>query len=422
MLTSFGIERSLKTTDQQITMFHGMPPVSVRGMNQAFMPDYELLLLCDSVIMDEESFDRLIHRSPAAYSDVAAVFEALKSDGRVEMRDFSSVLKSQAELLRRIIEYDIKLLDQWVVPLRESLTLWQNFSRMSMEIMRAQGEEWSSQAPLRDTAWYSDAGLLDSPTPRSRFSDVPIGLVHFGHALSHEVAHMMHNDKSTVQIMSLMVAQALESSEKRKRKEYRDYLRDVLRSYLAYVDANLILSHELGVGFHDWQDFTPFYAAKFLAVGRENDPVEERRGELEKLFTVPFPDLAIRNIRSFMKAINDKRIDDLRQLVGQAARGEVEFDNEFAKSVLVEVLRVSERARRWRNVLGYATMPIGFIPWIGTPVQKAVEEGVGRPLERRLKEKHRWFYMLSEVADSENTKANKAVDRTGGLPSSSEAQ
>jgi len=389
MLTSFGIEHSILSADRHKSIFHNMPPVSFRWMNEMFMPDYELLLLCDSVIMDGASLDRLIHGSVPAYSHVADVFQSLRSEGRIEIKDFSSVLKSQSNLLQRMIEHDIKLLDHWVNPLRESLSLWQHFSMMTMDIMRSEREPGPHQAPLRNIEYYQRYQLV----------------------LLHEIGHMaIHKANNNMQLISTMVAEALESSEKRKRKEYRGPLRDVLRTYLAYVDANLILSHELGVGFHDWLDFTPFYAAKFLSVGQNGNPVEKGRAQLEKLFTVPFPDLAIRNTRSLMKALNDKRINELRQLVDQAAHGKVEFDNEFAKRVLIEVFEDSKRAKKWRNVLGYATLPIGFIPWVGTVAQKAIEEGVGIPLENKLKEKHRWFYMLSEIAESEGKNSDNRME------------
>ena len=380
MITSFGVEHSLSSETDQDTMFHRMPPVSFRWINEAFMPDYELLLLCDSVIMDEASFDRLVSGSVSAYSHVSETFQVLKAEGRIELKDFSSTLRPHSALLDRMIEYDLKLLDQWVEPLRESLTLWRHFSRMSMELMRAEQEEWFHQAPLRDV-----------PNPHAYQRT---------HVLMHEVAHLMHHDAGVAQHVSMLVSDALESSRKRKRKEYRDPLRSVLRAYLAYVDANLILSNQLDVGFHDWLDFTPFYEAKFLPVGRDEDAVQEGRTQLEKLFTIPFPELAIRNTRALMKALNDKRLEDLRRLVGEAVDGRVEFDAEFARSVLAEVLRSSERAKRARSVVGYATLPVGFIPWIGTAAQKAIEEGIGIPIEKKYKEKHRWFYMLSEIAES----------------------
>jgi len=74
---------------------------------------------------------------------------------------------------------------------------------------------------------------------------------------------------------------------------------------------------------------------------------------------------------------------------------------------LREVLHSSERASKWRKVLGCATLPIGFIPWVGTVVQKAIEEGAAIPIERKFKEKHRWFYMLSDIAESTNESAEQ---------------
>jgi hypothetical protein len=388
MVTSFGVERSLSSETDENTMFHRMPPVSFRWVQEAFMPDYELLLLCDSVIMDEASFDRLVQGSVAAYSHVSETFQALRSDGRIELKDFSSTLRPHAELLGRMIEHDLKSLDQWVEPLRDSLILWRDFSRMAADLVRAEREEWFDHARLRDGPHHHGYPRLQAYLMRS-------------------ADHMRHPDEAIAAHMSILVTDALESSTKRKRTEYRDALRGVLRDYLTYVDANLILSHQLDVGFHDWLDFTPFYSAKFLSVGRDQDPLREGRAQLEKLFTIPFPELAIRDTRALMKALNDKRLEDLRRLVTEAIDGRVQFDDEFAKAVLREVLRSSEHAKKLRSVVGYATLPIGLIPWVGTVAQKAIEEGVGIPIEAKYKRKHRWFYMLSDIARS----AEEAAER-----------
>ena len=177
-------------------------------------------------------------------------------------------------------------------------------------------------------------------------------------------------------------------------------MRDVLQAYLAYVNANLVLASELEVPFHDWLDFTPFYSAKFLSVGKKEDQTQTGRKQVERLFTVAFPELAIQDTSSLLKVLNDKRVQDLRQLIGDAVLGKVQFDERFAKSVLAEVLQSERKVTRFRNVLGYLTLPIGFIPGIGTPAQKLVEEAVGMPVAKKMKQKHEWFYMLSEIADA----------------------
>ena len=41
-----------------------MPPVSFRSIKESFLPDYDLLLLCDGVVMDAASFQRLTEKAP----------------------------------------------------------------------------------------------------------------------------------------------------------------------------------------------------------------------------------------------------------------------------------------------------------------------------------------------------------------------
>jgi len=372
MLTSFGIEQAIVGQPTRGSMFIRMPPVSFRRLSAAFVPDYELLLLSDSLVMDGESFGQLVESPLRAYSQVADTLRALRGEGRIELVDFVSILRANSDLLGRMIEHDMRVLDQWVEPLRRSLTAWQEFARQSVETIR----------------WMADDLLFGHRVPLEM----------------HQAAHGAGN-------ISLLIDEALSSSEKRKRKEFRDPLREVLRSYLAYVNANLVLSNELGVAFHDWLDFSPFYTAKFLTVGRDRDSVQQGRDQLERLFTVSFPELAILDTKGLVRALNDKRLEDLRQLVADAVAGKVKFDEEFAKAVLTRVLRNETKTRKIRNVLGYATMPVGFLPWIGTPLQKLTEEAIGIPLERKMKARNKWFYMLSEIADSSESQKSSEDQR-----------
>lgn len=385
MLTSFGIEQTLGSGDEHRSLFYRMPPVSFRWLKDTFMPDYDLLLLCDKLVMDEASFRQLTEEPFPAYTKVADTFLELKTEGRVELVDFGAVLQANAELLDRMLDHDIRILDQWVIPLRDSLTMWRHFSEKSMEAMRDQDEELSLLGHLPGV-----------PSRHVIYHD------HSTQALRHEIAHLVHSDRQKLLSCTFMVDEALKSSAKRKQKQHREALRETLKAYLAYVNANLILSSELQVGFHDWLDFTPFYATKFLSVGKEVDSPQDERKQVEKLFTIPFPELAIKDTRSLMRALNDRRIADLRQLVTDAVAGKVNFDQEFAKSVLREVLGAEVTARKWRSIIGYLTLPLGLIPWIGSVADKAVSEAAGAVVDRKIKKTHRWFYMLSEIAELSN--------------------
>lgn len=382
MLTSFGVEHSLLTADAaDETTFHRMPPVSFRRVSETFVPDYELLLLCDGLVVDEVSYERLVTRSVAAYTEVSKVFEALESEGRIELADYSEALHARAVLLERMTDHDLRSLDQWVVPFRESLGLWAGFARMLPGLV-----------DLEPSAALYQEQRLRQMGPREWSRSQAEQLVGIG--------HLYHGESRTVAELSLLVTEALASSTKRRRHEYRGALRDALRAYLTYVNSNLILSHHFECAFHDWLDFRPFYSAKFLPVGRDGDPLEDRRTQLEKLFTLPFPELAIKSPRALLKALNDKRLEDLRRLVTEAAEGRVQFDADFAKSVLSEVFRTSQRSKKARNVVGYVTLPIDFIPWVGAVAQKAVEEVAGIAIDRQYGRKHRWFYMLSEIVEA----------------------
>jgi hypothetical protein len=369
MLTSFGIDRP-ENRGRSASMFARMPPVSFRSINESFLPDYELLVLFEKIVMDENSFHALIQDSAYAYAGVAEAFRALHAEGLIELVDFEKALHRNDDLLQKMLEHDLRLLDQWVSPLRESIQIWRQFL---------------------DTTWR----ILRAETHHSQHH-----LLHHSSSLPMHTLYMLHNHASHGYAMNELVNEALSSSEKRKHKEYRDALRETVRAYLGYVNANLVLSNEFDVPFHDWQDLMPFYNLKFLSVGKRSTKIEHERKEVERLFTVAFPELAIRDTKSLLKVLKDKRVEELRKLIADAALGKAQFDEVFARRVLMEVLQTERKVTRFRNVLGYLTLPLGFIPTIGTPVQKVVEEIVTAPVAKAMKEKHRWFYLLSEAAEA----------------------
>jgi hypothetical protein len=345
-------------------------------VSNMFMPDYAALLLCDKVILDESSFNALEESPHWSYSVVSDAIKALRTEGFIELVSFKNILDDNRALLEKMIEHDLKVIDQWIEPLKDSLEIWNNFAPVSLDRMRDESMVYQRGRGLRIELDEAHSAVWHYP------------------AIS-----LLHDANKSVATISMMVKEALHSSQKRKKRKYRDILRQVLKSYLSYVNANIIISNQLGVGFHDWIDFLPFYHHKFLSVGQEDITTEQHIKESQKLFRVSFPEFAISDISSLIKALEDKRIVSLRNLVQDAVDGKATFDEAFAKTVLREVLDVERRARRYRNITSYLTMPVGFIPWIGTPAQKVLEEAVGIPLEKKLKKPYQWFYLLSDIAE-----------------------
>jgi hypothetical protein len=319
--------------------FFRLPPFDLSTLK----PDYTALLLCDQLIFDGESFERLSDKNISAlsgYSQMAEVIKALHAEGFVRVEDFSAVVDENRELLETMLERDLKMLDLWAPPLKESIQIWQNFIEAN------------------------DRSVVDRLLISTR-------------TFSSKMEEMAYMDIKP-HVISHFALEAIESATKRRRAEHRAALRDMLTQYMSYVNANLVLSRSLDAGFLDWSNFAPFYRNKFLMVGHEDRPEQKKIDQVKQLFEVSFPDLTFWDTKPLIKALTDKRIFELRDLVDKAAQGEVEFDREFATRTFQEVLGIERRLDRVRNIVSYATLPIGFIPWIGTPAQKGIDELVNR--------------------------------------------
>jgi len=81
--------------------FYRMPPVGLTQLKESFAPDYAVLLLCDRLIVDGESFERLTSRSHSLFREMAETLEALKSEGFIQVEDLRRSLKKNPPCLNR---------------------------------------------------------------------------------------------------------------------------------------------------------------------------------------------------------------------------------------------------------------------------------------------------------------------------------
>jgi hypothetical protein len=331
--------------------FYGMPPVSMRDVNGPFfLPDYNTLLLADQVVLDKASFTALQWEHHRSYAVVADAMQSLEADGFVELADCGAILNDNRSLLAQMLESDLDAIERWERPLAESVGVWKRF--------------------------ITQAGTLLDDNVREERPALGVQFLHFG---SHAETHTR----------SISIP------------DTSDRLRQTLTPYLAYVNANIVLSNELGVGFHDWMDYAPFYRTKFLAVGREDVEHQQVSSEaVHTLFRLAFPDFAIHDARSFIKIVKDKRIVNLRAKIQDAVDGKVQFDQDFARTTLLDVLNLERRSAQYRHVTFFLTLPLHFIPLVGAAVHKVAEEAVDSVLERKLRRPNQWFYLLSDISES----------------------
>jgi hypothetical protein len=374
MLTSFGL--SQLSLDAGGDAFYRMPP-AVTDKKEGFRMDAAPLLFSERLIVDRETFERLMEAPSPGYENVATVLRALADEGFVRLEDFHEVVVGNLELLDEMLGRDLGEFSSWIRVHSESVRLWKRVVpwlpaayRRNREV---HGLSLPTRAPLRilfseehsayPIEWDVTRGLPRPQGARARAVDTVL-------------RHVKGDDPVSP---DLFVSVA---------------------GHLAYVNANIVLSRAFGSAFHDWEDFGPFYRDKFLRVGQRGAPGDEQIDAVKQLFGLSFPEFSRWTPKNLVKALKDKRIEDLRRLVEGAAAGEVQFDREFAVRTLEEVLKVERKVDRFKTVLSYVTIPLGLVPG-GTVVQKVAEEVVGRAYASKARSEYRWFYLISELGGSE---------------------
>jgi hypothetical protein len=379
LLSSFGLaENSNKAS---LSPFYLMPPM--RSMNNSIMPDYSALLLFNTVVMDVNSFQFVMEWSerltayfyerkktlklPTTEKEVllksaqmyADTFRLLKEEGFVELVDFNAILGPHKSLLKKILDYDMSNRDLWLKPLKKSLGIWDRFAR-----------------------------------------DVPVLI-----APNYLSAHSARTDAATIRrnlfLREELFKKATDPRDREDNQNILDELESIIREYLKYVNCNLVLSNLLSIPFHDWEDYSPFYEQKFLSVGRIGFETQKEQSLARQLFQISFPEFAITDPHTFMKIITDKRINDLRKMIKTAAENDSVFDVSFARNTLKKVLDVEQKTAKYRSIVSWITKPIDFIPWAGNLASTIVDEVAGHIVDGRIKRDFRWFYLLSDIAETD---------------------
>lgn len=379
LLTSFGRdyrENKLKPGDADV--FYGMPPALFAREAAALRPDCSAFILADYVLMDGQSFERLTGSPHPLYADVAAFFTIAKAEGLIVLVDYEAVLQQKKPLLDGMLERDMAELEPWVALTRDSMRIWQqllsNGARQTMDILSCNTDVQRNFAVHQDT-WP----VLMPDTAHHMLS-------------AHVMAHVCH-------FTDMPLHEALNSAKTRRKATVKRQLKGLISSYLAYVNANILLSHHFDAGVCDWADFTPFYNDKFLRVGTQSPAQEPASNGLNKLFSLVFPTVRLEDPKRLVKLMRDKRLIELRSLCRDAASGAVSFDDKFANSVLREVFAIERKVSSIRNKISWLSLPLGFVPVLGNFIQKPIEELIARPLEKRHRNPYNWFFVISDYFD-----------------------
>ncbi|MBD3343021.1 MAG: hypothetical protein GF353_28245 [Candidatus Lokiarchaeota archaeon] len=383
LLTSFGLSHIYPYEDNtNFDLFYRMPPIKMTKVGKNFLMDFSVLLLCDRLIIDQITFDKIINNKVHwAYKSVAETLHLLSNEGFLRIEDFTSILHANRSLLDKMLEKDLENIEHWFSIFKSSNEIWNAFVTSMVGHIR-------NEISLKDE--------LD------KLLDIPPFQRGFKKEYSLETKNSLSNFHVRNHILSVFFENFIRNYHNHnpmsnQKNGINHIFKDEIRNYLAYINSNLVLSHYFNSGFYDWDDFSPFYKDKFLTIGKEEFPNEREIKNLRQLFDISFPDYSIQNPKEFIKLLRDKRIDDIRKLVHGSVEDDITFDIDFARKTLQEVLNIERTLSKRRNIVSYITMPLGFIPMVGTPIQKAVEESILVPTELKKRKKFRWFYLISNI-------------------------
>ncbi len=385
LLTSFDLfNKNLEETSSD-NIFYKMPPVSISSFKDRFIPDYEVLLLANRFILDQQAFERLGNNKSGLYSEVFTTFKILKSEGFVKTVDFESILSENKDQLDQMLETDLLSIDQWIPILDKSRSKWAKFNKLIQgKINDNQNANTKSHhIKIIKTSTQVEHFLLDVEKtnyfPNSDFK----GNSKYFKKIKNNVLDFFKNHYENIRC---------------KNRE------DRLVGYLKYVNSNILISKILNSGFYDWQDLEPFYSKKFNLMTEEEDKIDITQNmnqAVKNLFEVSFPDFKNWNVASLVSALKDKRIIKLRKLVQDAANGEVEFDLEFAQRTFDDIKEIKKDVEKKKKMIFRSTIPLKLIPHVGALASDLIRDFGPEFYEKRKKEKYQWFYFIREYGSKD---------------------
>lgn len=312
--------------------------------------DYFPFLLFDSVLMDETSYETVMNWQecglpfPPIEKNATEILEYLESTGRLSLIDYNGLLEPYEKNI--IGQLKIDLHDKNIYyALKESLALWHQFVRQYR------------------------GGLLQENHVSLLESLADDFLTNFN----------IYIEEKYLGVRTIPM---------------------LLSSYLLDINSTLILSNILDTGFYDWNDYYPFYKYKLGRAGQIGQEEKEQIEMLEKTFEIFLPDFRFETPEQIERVIEDPRIENLRAFVSELISKKAEMDLRYKVSILEEVIKIDEKIDSYSKFISRLTAPIGFIPWVGTPIQILLQEVLTKRRSTREREPLSWFFLLRDVSKS----------------------
>ncbi len=346
-----------------------MPPVSMATVGPRFVPDITTFLLFDRFIIDAKSLDRMHRiRRDSYFADMSMLFRELEQMGRLDVVDYSAALSDHKSTIEAAVDYDLRHIEMWTDAFCELTQRWAAFTE--------KGNAHISHIETSRKLTSEEEDL------KKIFDGWVMGMF----PISEGILQIMRNWK------------------RQCADHMRARTRAAVRMYLEYVSCNMCLANVLDAAIYDWHDIEPLYQKKFNLCLKTDDSAYVDKGR--KLFELLCPSFEKMDAKALLAFISDKRIESLRELLAAAVSSGEHLDEDFVNRTFREVVKAQVRQDRQRRLIGWLSLPLDFIPIVGTPVQKVVEESAMKLLSRNFERQYRWFFLLHDIESADGRMSN----------------
>ncbi|MCD6049167.1 MAG: hypothetical protein K0Q55_570, partial [Verrucomicrobia bacterium] len=229
-----------------------LPRLALARLNQAFLPDYSLLLLTEALVVDRRSFDELVRGLIPVSGGPVLALKSLHDAGLVQLVDFERLFTLTREKVLSALNRDLMAFKDWEAAVAQSVDHWRFFHTALQDNLRPKIQR-IRQLPNRTGLDYSDLA-----------------------------SNYLHDLAGRIQMVKFFAEDALPSANPSAEVlPDSELFTNHLREHLLSAHYSLALARELKAGVHEWIDAAPYYH-KLLA-----------SESLPALFQMPLPEFSL---------------------------------------------------------------------------------------------------------------------------------
>ncbi len=289
-----------------------LPRLALARLNQAFLPDYSLLLLTEELVMDERTYDDLVRGLIPLNGSSVLILKSLHDAGLIKLLDFDRLFARLESKVMAALAEELAAFKDWESSVAQSVANWRAFETAMQANLRPKIQRLR-QMPDRKGLDYSDLG-----------------------------SNYLHDVAGRIQIVKFFAEDALpQSNPSVEVLPDTELLINHLTEHLRSAHYTLSLATELQAGVHDWIDAAPYYQKLHGSHG------------VPPLFELPVPEFSLWHADNVVKALSSKAATDLRALAQASIFDGAEWNEKAAGKCLAAITKLDQGLPTVRRVSAY---------------------------------------------------------------------